>query len=288
MSHSIPPAELQTARIALAIKQVMRSNGVRKADFASTLAKITGLSLPHAYKKLAGRVSMTDEQIDAVAQFYGIEPAEIIQLGNENSVTKKATPLTPATLLIGSLELPCGIELAGRSLIGKSGGRYRAYSLEQRWYVRPWGDCAEENLLFDVAQISLEVELERRIAVIDDEVTGANNLRDYLNRTSFSAAAFYDSATAELAIHTRPFDGYVVDWLLGSETSERLIHKIRLIQPTVPVIVITAGMQDGLDIESDLANLVTRFGVTCHMKPVKMQILTAQLTDAFTRNAYHA
>ena len=48
------------------------------------------------------------------------------------------------------------------------------------------------------------------------------------------------------AMESEPFEGFVVDWLLGDTTAKDLLSKIRARVPSGPVVILTGQIATGL------------------------------------------
>jgi uroporphyrinogen-III synthase len=78
------------------------------------------------------------------------------------------------------------------------------------------------------------------------------------------------------------FDGYVVDWLIEQETSQKCIEIIRSSDnPDAPVLVLTGQL--GTDLrESEIAQAMRDFDVLGpYEKPVRLHVIEAALQRCF-------
>lgn len=85
----------------------------------------------------------------------------------------------------------------------------------------------------------------------------------------------------EVSTRSQRFDGFVIDWIVGETTAINLISSLRVMQPRVPIVVLTGHVLDGVVDEGDIAKAVQQFGLVFSEKPVRMSILSATLSLAF-------
>ena len=83
------------------------------------------------------------------------------------------------------------------------------------------------------------------VLLIEDDLTFARNMTDYLIKQGFDAVSVGDSAEMFKVIDVRGFDCYVVDLTLPDEDGIVLIRKLRS-RSNVPIIVLTGreGIED--------------------------------------------
>jgi DNA-binding response OmpR family regulator len=121
------------------------------------------------------------------------------------------------------------------------------------------------------------------VAVLDDDEGSADNLCEYLNETGFHAEAFYDIDTLSQVLSEKPFDAYVIDWLIGSKTAESLIKLIRSSETQnleAPIFLLTGEITTGRAHESEVARIIIDYNVSLHEKPTRLPIIAAKLSKA--------
>ncbi|MHA7849052.1 helix-turn-helix domain-containing protein [Serratia sp. D1N4] len=269
--------------IAGKVRELFLHHGVGKRQQAKELSRILDLSFSHAHRKLKGQSPWTLEQINRVAVALGENLAAIVDILPENDVLAQ-TMVQDAIFSVAGVELPCighiGDELAGGRL-----AEFVALQQEGQWRIYR-ADEAPAGQRFCVELIEIRpgsVDDERlSIAVLDDAHQAADELTKYLNAQGFSAVAFYDVASLCQALHKSPFDGYVVDWLIGQETAQQCIETIRSSDhPDAPVLVLTGQL--GTDLrESEIARAMRDYDVLGpYEKPVRLHVIEAALQRCF-------
>jgi len=120
--------------------------------------------------------------------------------------------------------------------------------------------------------------------VVDDDHASADNLRDYLERSGFAAVAIYGLAAFAEQLQTQVFDGIVIDWLFGSQTSAAAIRAVRASEnPDAPIFVLTGELLTGKASESEISQVIRNYDVACYEKPARMAILVADLSKRLNR-----
>jgi len=187
---------------------------------------------------------------------------------------------------IGAIELPC---TAWVSAALEPGSRpdFVAYSKLGQWRV-----ARHDGALYQSAYEVHKIEIYPRraetdkptIAVVDDDHASADNLRDYLERSGFAAVAIYGLAAFAEQLQTQVFDGIVIDWLFGSQTSAAAIRAVRASEnPDAPIFVLTGELLTGKASESEISQVIRNYDVACYEKPARMAILVADLSKRLNR-----
>lgn len=259
----------------------MSRSGLKRAEHAKHLATVCKIHLSQAYKKLNAEVDFTLEQIRQVELHFGIQ---IIEATQKFDGDDEAEAEVEAIFLAGPLELPCYLEVGAICTDTASTHRYCAYIENSGWRVGLSSSCPASVPLYAVGRLCFDVGpgplgQTKHIAILDDQQGLANNLRDYLVQAGFRATAFYDLPSFLSALLVTRFDGFFLDWLLDTHTSEPAMAQIRALQgDDAPIILITGGLGDGKADEKEVAGLIPKYKVSdIHMKPVRLQILAAIL-----------
>ncbi|HAT33729.1 MAG TPA: hypothetical protein DCW29_23670 [Janthinobacterium sp.] len=275
-----------SATLAERVRSLMERRGIAKRRQCKELTHILQLSFSQAHRKLNGASPWTLEQLKKLTEHFG-EPLGMLEQEHEVPAGMADADgrgeIHDALFVIGERALPCTAWIGPRVCL-----QYRAEFIALHdadgWRVvenGPGLDIHAERHQVDKVEIHVQQPPQATIAVIDDDRNSADNLRDYLNETGFKASAFYNHATLEAAMQEVEYDGYVVDWLLGSTTTEQLIRSIRLSgQATAPIILLTGQLITGKANESDVARVIMQFNVNCQEKPTRLSIIAAELSNA--------
>lgn len=243
--------------------------GVPERGRVALIAEITGLSLVQARRRLTpqGPPWVVDE-LGALAEFYGEPLGSFLGLSGSASRSEAGQP--------------CEIELAGvwygaRALIGKkvtphSGSEIMAVRHETRWRLMPASCVPPKVVCHEVSGIQLLPKASQniRVAVLDDDLSLAESLREALANADFSATAF--ASQEDLSSHLSEFDVFIIDFVLApGKTASAIIEKIRAEKGQAPIIVLTGHARDAGN--SEIAQLVRSFGVDVQEKPAEIILL---------------
>ncbi|AHG20075.1 histidine kinase [Chania multitudinisentens RB-25] len=269
--------------IADKVRELFSHHGIGKRQQAKELSRILELSFSHAHRKLKGQSPWTLEQINKVAAALGEPPAAIADIFPENGVVTQSMA-QDAIFWIAGTQLPCvgyiGAELAEGQFV-----EFVALQQEGNWMIYRASEApAGPHFCVDLIELRPgSIEDERlSIAVLDDAQQVADELTKYLNSQGFNATAFYDVGSFCQALSKSPFDGYVVDWLIGQETAQKCIETIRTSDhPDAPVLVLTGQLGTNLR-ESEIARAMRDYDVLGpYEKPVRLHVIEAALQRCF-------
>lgn len=269
--------------IAGKVRELFLHHGIGKRQHAKELSRILDLSFSHAHRKLKGQSPWTLEQINSVAVALGETPAAIVDIVPESDTLGQSMAQN-AIFSVAGVMLPC-IGHIGHELLGGRQAEYIGLQQDGQWTIYR-ADEAPQGKRYGVELIEIRpgyIEDDRlNIAVLDDAHQAADELTKYLNSKGFNAVAFYDVSSFCQALNKNPFDGYVVDWLIGQETAQKCIETIRSSDhPDAPILVLTGQL--GTDLrESEIAKAMRDYDVLGpYEKPVRLHVIEAALQRCF-------
>ncbi len=273
---------LDSEHIAGRVREMMERHNIGKRKQSSELCRILGLTFTHARRKITGRSPWALAQIKKVAIHFEESPRALIDTfaGTETTPTKGVAH--DATLVIGSKEIPC-LAWIGSEFIGNKPPEFLATMQNNTWRIYEAGVAPATAPTYSVELIEIrprQSEADKpTIAVVDDEHDSADGICDYFNERGFKATPFYSTVDFLKALRKNPFDGYVIDWLVGRETSEKAIEEIRASEnPDAPIILLTGELQTGKADETDIARVIRKSNVDCLEKPARLFLLAANLS----------
>ncbi|TWG79495.1 Response regulators consisting of a CheY-like receiver domain and a winged-helix DNA-binding domain [Cupriavidus gilardii J11] len=274
--------------VANQVRDLMLRHGVGKRAQAAALSKLLGISFSAASRKMKGQLPWTLSQLKEVADHYG-EPSPVLL----DSMPHASAPHT-ATLIVGARRYTCQAWIgeavsphqAGRRSASRDQASPEFVALEHAggWSVYDIAD-APMGRRFVVDKVVLHShcsEADRLVvAVVDDARAVTDSVCEYLTDMGCEALPYYDRSEFLRALDQIEFDAFILDWSLGADTAAEAIARIRASDnPNAPIILLTGR---GRESESDIAQMVDRFGVLYAEKPVKLAILLAQLMQACQR-----
>ncbi|WP_233855233.1 helix-turn-helix domain-containing protein [Paraburkholderia sp. HD33-4] len=271
--------------VAERVRELMSRHGIGKRQQTTELCRILDLSFSQGHRKLRGNSPWTLSQIKKVAEVFD-EPAA--QLFGAQSLDPGVVGAIAqeAVFCIGATEIAC-TAWVGAALEPGSRPEFVAYSRLGQWRV-----ARHDGALYQSAYEVHKIEIYPRraeadkpaIAVVDDDCASADNLRDYLERSGFTAVAIYGLAAFGEQLQTQVFDGVIIDWLFGSQTSAAAIRAVRASEnPDAPIFVLTGELLTGKASESEISEVIRDYDVACYEKPARMAILVADLSKRLNR-----
>ena len=271
--------------VAERVREVMSRHGIGKRQQTTELCRILGLSFSQGHRKLRGNSPWTLSQIKKVAEAFG-EPAAQLFGAQSLDPGMVGAIAQEAVFSIGAIDLAC-TAWVGAELEAGSRPEFIAFSKLGQWRVVRHDGALYQNA-FEVHKIEIyprRAETDKPlIAVVDDDQASADNLRDYLEHSGFCAMAFYGLSAFSEALQTQVFDGVVIDWLFGTQTSAAAIHTVRASEnPDAPIFVLTGELLTGKASESEISDVIRNFDVACYEKPARMAILVADLSKRLNR-----
>jgi CheY-like chemotaxis protein len=263
----------------------MSRHGIGKRQQTTELCRILDLSFSQGHRKLRGNSPWTLSQIKKVAEVFG-EPAAQLFGAQSLDPGMVGAIAQEAVFSIGAIELAC-TAWVGAALEAGSRPEFVAYSRLGQWRV-----ARHDGTLYQSAYEVHKIEIYPRraetdkptIAVVDDDQASADNLRDYLERSGFAAVAIYGLAAFADQLQSQVFDGIVIDWLFGAQTSANAIRAVRASEnPDAPIFVLTGELLTGKASESEISQVIRNYDVACYEKPARMAILVADLSKRLNR-----
>lgn len=280
-------------RLAEGVRHLMERCGIPRRRQCKELTHILQLSFSQAHRKLSGASPWTLDQLQKITAHFSA-PLDMLE-HDAAQLTGTVEPgrgsVHDALFVVGERELPCsawigdpvGMQYRAEFIAMEEDGLWRIVENTAAF------DAPGRRYQVDKVEIHIRQPHVPSIAVLDDDRGSADNLRDYLNQTGFKATAFYSGAALEAALGESAYDGYVLDWLLGSATTERLIRRIRTSgQASAPIILLTGQLVTGMANESDVARVIVQFNVDCQEKPTRLSIIGAELSRALIQGAHPA
>lgn len=271
--------------VAERVRELMSRHGIGKRQQTTELCRILDLSFSQGHRKLRGNSPWTLSQIKKVAEVFG-EPAAQLFGAQSLDPGMVGAIAQEAVFSVGPIELAC-TAWVGAALEPGSRPEFIAYSKQGQWRVTRH-DGALYQSAYEVHKIEIyprRAEVDKPlIAVVDDDHASADNLRDYLERSGFAAMAIYGLAAFQEQLQTQVFDGVVIDWLFGNQTSATAIRAVRASEnPDAPLFVLTGELLTGKASESEISEIVRNYNVACYEKPARMAILVADLSKRLNR-----
>jgi CheY-like chemotaxis protein len=182
--------------------------------------------------------------------------------------------------LMASWRFPCIVTL-GAELVSSRNVDFVGIQENGEWLVIELATRPPQKPCFKVDRLELCVNQADApaVAILDDDEDTALNTRDYLIDSGFKAQTFSDASQLRNAIQGGDFDAYIMDWIIGKETSLPLIQEIRDADLDAPIVLLTGELQSGLADEDELGDVSIRYKLIFHQKPAPLKVIAKQLSQ---------
>lgn len=288
------PFDAGAAWASACVADLLSRHGVGARHHAAAVAQICAISISQARRKLRGAVWLFNEVL-ALCRHHG-ESLDTVFAADPPGAPWRRTPSAsaaghlPATLVLDGLHVPAHVQLGALCAPDQPLADSLLATLhDDRWHVGSLAHLRQlgaSGACYRVAHLEVAPtagQPRARIAVLDDDESAAQALRDWFNELGFQAEAFTDPRALYLQLESG-FDAYVLDLMLaGGQTSQPVVERIRREQPAAPIVLLTGQLRDGKASESTLATLLRTQNVTFFEKPVRPAMITAAIQNSLDR-----
>jgi CheY-like chemotaxis protein len=238
-----------------------------------TISEVLGLPYTAAYRRMNGAVAWELEEIAKVAAHFGESLADVFA---ERHLAEELA----ATLVAGPVRLACRLTV-GSAVREPARNSLVAVRFGEQWMVLPATE-AGASPCFEVLSMRVVGQGDRRwrIAVVDDDPEETASLQEYLVARGCQVEAFNRVEDLLPVMKTRPFDGFVIDWVLAEGTAGELVGMIRADDRDCPIAVLTGKMRSDVLLEPAVAEAVSTYKLLFFEKPTRLPIISAQLLQA--------
>ena len=255
------------------VKALLSRHDIPTNQHVTTIADVLGVAYTLAYRRMNGTVAWEVEEIQTVAKHYGESLASVFA---EQNLTDEVT----AMLVAGPVRVPCQL-IPGSVLRDPARNSLVAVRLGEQWMVVPVTD-AGVGQCFEVASMRVVGVGDRRwrIAVLDDDADETTNLAKHFEDRGCEVEAFTRVDELVPSMRLRPFDGFVIDWVLAEGSAAELVGMIRADDRDCPIAVLTGKIPSDVMIEPAVAEAVSTYKLLFFEKPTRLPIISAQLLQA--------
>jgi len=222
---------------------------------------------------MKGAAAWELEEIEKVGAHFGESLAKVF------SETTEAD-FVPAVLSIDGAQVPCRF-LVGDVVRVPDANSLVAIRVGAQWVVLAPSQ-AGVGPCYEVRQMNVlpSAARRKRIAVLDDDVAEAASLAEHFVDRGCEAQAF--TTAEELLAHMkfRPFDGFVIDWVLHEGTALELIALLRTEDRDCPIAILTGKMEADVRVEPAVAEALSTYKLVFFQKPTRPQLISSQMLRA--------
>lgn len=260
------------------VRALMERHGLPKYRQSAWLADATGLSYSQAHRRMNGASPWTLEEIERVAALFGESLSQVIALGTPSDGQS-------GVMKVGTASLPCQLWIGAR-IERPPPDAVVAVQTDSGWSAMVAAD-APDAPLYKVDRLDVRPGDATRpvIAVLDDDHDLTHTICAHLEDSGYDARPFFRTPDLLSSAKARRYDGYVIDWIVGESSTQKLIAQLRAQDEAAPIVVLTAQVLAGVVDEAEIAEAVKRFDLVFSEKPVRMSILSATLSRAVAARA---
>ena len=255
------------------VKALLNRHDIPSNQHVTTIADVLGVAYTLAYRRMNGTVAWEVEEIEMVAKHYGESLASVFAEQN-------ASEEVPGVLVAGPVRVPCHL-IPGSLLRDPARNSLVAVRLGEQWMVVPVTD-AGMGQCFEVVSMRVVGVGDRRwrIAVLDDDADESKSLARHFATRGCEVEAFTRVDALIPSMRLKPFDGFVIDWMLAEGSAAELVGMIRADDRDCPIAVLTGKIQSDVLIEPAVAEAVSTYKLLFFEKPTRLPIISAQLIRA--------
>lgn len=276
------------------VRQFLHRHGLPPHRHAPWLAKALNMTYTTALRRLTGHTGWDLDDLAAVAQAMGAPLGDLLR-----SVTDEGA--VAALLVTGPLRQPCQLWLGkpivqappaglliatplATALGTKAASADSSSTPAPTWVVFPAStESPPATSAHHVRRLVIDspTPAPPRVAVLDDQADTADMLTLSLTEAGFDAQAFTTLDALRTAATQRPFDGYVMDWLLGDQqTAATLTAALRRQQPQAPILILTGELDTGSIDDEALLRSAKALHFDLIEKPARASVVALKLDQA--------
>jgi len=255
------------------IKSLLSRHEVPANQHVTTIADILKVAYTLAYRRMNGTVAWELEEIETVAKHYGETLATVFaDQGTSEEV--------PAMLVANPVRVPC-LLIPGTVVRDPARNSLVAIRLGEQWMVVAAPEAGLSQCHEIVSMRVLGTGDRRwRIAVLDDDADESASLASHFIDRGCDVEAFTKVEDLVPSMRLRPFDGFVIDWVLNEGSAAELVGMIRADDRDCPIAVLTGKIQSDVLIEPAVAEAVSTYKLLFFEKPTRLPIISAQMIQA--------
>ncbi len=255
------------------VRSLLSRHDVPSMRHVTTIAEVLGVGYTLAHRRMNGTVAWELEEIERVAAHFGETLSDVF-------APQKSDEFVAAMLVAGAVRVPCQL-IVGNAMRDPERNSIVAVKFGEQWLVMPAPE-AGIGPCFEVTRMLVSGAGDRRwrIAVLDDDAVETASLAQHFADRGCEVQAFTRVDELVGPMKLRPFDGYVVDWLLAEGSAAELVGMIRADDHDCPIAVLTGKIASDVMVEPAVAEAVATYKLLFFEKPTRLPIISAQLLQA--------
>ncbi|MDP9095274.1 MAG: response regulator [Pseudomonadota bacterium] len=255
------------------VRALLNRHGVPSMRHVTLIAEVLEFRYTLVHRRMKGEVAWELEEIEKVAAYFGESLASVF-------ATERQEDFVAAVLAIEGARVDCQL-LLGDVVRDPDRNQLVAIKVGAQWVVVA-ASQAGVGPAFEVRQmvVSGDADRRRRIAVLDDDAGEAASMAQHFSDRGCEAQAFSDVEALVGHMKLRPFDAYVIDWVLDEGTAAELVAMIRSDDRECPIAVLTGKMEQDVRVESAVAEALSTYKLMFFQKPTRLPLISSQLLRA--------
>jgi len=261
------------------ITRLLARAGLQPRQRMTYVAQTLGIGYQQARRRMIGETPWTVDDVARLAASCGETLSTLFSAESPDEPTGTGTA---AEIALGQARVPCLVWIGAKATSRQLSPVVALQQAKDQWLVVPTANALGEES-FEVERVLIQVgkPKKHRVAVLDDDEIIATGIADYMNATGLDARAFFSLDELLEEISVKPFDGYVVDWLIDKQNTRSLIATIRAKDQTCPIVLLTGQLQRGNADESELASIASFYRLTYFEKPIRTSSIMSAMQLGF-------
>jgi len=255
------------------LRSFLNRHDVPSARHVIMVADLLGVGYTLVHRRMNGTVAWELEEIEKVAAHFGGTLADVFS-------AQGADEYVDAMLAAGPVRVACRL-VVGNALREPTRNSLVAVKFGEQWMVIPATE-AGVGACFEVREMQISGQGDRRwrVAVLDDDASETASLAEHFSDRGCDVQAFTRVEDLVPSMKFRPFDGYVIDWMLDEGSAAELVGMIRADDRECPIAVLTGKIRSDVMVEPAVAEAVSTYKLLFFEKPTRLPIISAQLLQA--------
>jgi ActR/RegA family two-component response regulator len=268
-SRADAAAEGNSAPIASRyVRALLNRHDIPSSRHVTTVGQILGMGYAIVHRRMTGATAWEVEEIVKVAEHFGESVAQVF-------AEERADDYQMAVLVAGSARAPCRL-VVGPPVRDASRTSLVAIRAGDQWLVMPGAEAATGEC-FEVRRLLITGKSDHRwrIGILDDDPIETASLKEHFVDRGCEAEAFHSIEELVGQMKVRPFDAYVIDWVLSEGSAAELVGMIRADDRRCPIAILTGKMK--AELEPAVAKAVAAHKLLFYEKPTKVSLISARV-----------
>lgn len=261
-----------------ALKAFLMARGIARHKQTAEVAGLLGMAKTSVFRKFKGESSFSLPELKVIADHFGtdVDTLRGVTTGGAGP-SGRSGAFEPASLHVPGLP-SAGQLQPGAALAPDDVCDLVAVQREGRWHVFPAGAAELAGTTgHAVAALTITALPRQRVALLEDDANAAAIVAMALQAEGMVVHTFREAEALVAAVAQRPYQAYVIDWLLGRGTAENAIRQVRARQPRAPIAITTGALHTGAETEGALIPFAEQFTVGIFEKPFRQAVLASYL-----------